>query len=39
MEKKNSNYTAPQIEVITIEIEQAVLNASSEGWNETEHPF
>ena len=37
MEKINSTYTAPQIEVITIEIEQAVLNGSAEGWNENEH--
>ena len=39
MEMKNSTYAAPQVEVIAIEIEQAVLNNSVEGWGENQHPF
>lgn len=39
MEKKTLTYAAPQVEVIAIEIEQAVLNNSAEEWGENQHPF
>lgn len=39
MEKKTLIYAAPQVEVIAIEIEQAVLNNSMEGWGENQYPF
>ena len=40
MEKKNLSYAAPQVEVIAVELEQVMLNASpNEGMENENAPF